>query len=309
MMHFNYTKDNISGDIEQFLRKVTADILAAAEKEVKTVTIPSFTFNSLPKPENAPKVTFSAVAFSKIMYLVEKTQSEIGWYMLTERLSDYEFLIKDIIVFPQTVTGSTVNTDEMEHEKWLVSLPDEVYEQIHGHGHSHVEMGTSPSGVDDDFRARIKPTLPADDYYIFIIVNRKMSININILDRKTGFIYENNDCTWGISFDANAEVGTNEQLDEVCKTMLKQHSYTYPSASKSNVTKLPFAKAAEEKKVGFEAAKKAENADKSIIPSASYRPGWHWSDVLHSWFPTEEAMNEAEDIYMRKYGMYYGRDW
>ena len=72
------------------------------------------------------------------------------------------YLISDILVYPQEVTGSTVTTDQNEYEMWLMKQEDDVFNNIRMQGHSHVNMSTSPSSVDLNLYDGILSQLDSD---------------------------------------------------------------------------------------------------------------------------------------------------
>ena len=140
-----------------------------------------------------PVVAFSEIAKQKIDALVDQCDSEIGWHGIVER-KDNKFFIKDILVYPQTVTGVTVEVDDEDYSiNWLQKLDDETFNALRMQGHSHVNMSTSPSGTDMNTYKKILDTLSDEDYYIFMIVNKRGTLWINIYDNKNNVIFEKND--------------------------------------------------------------------------------------------------------------------
>lgn len=156
-----------------------------------------FTFKKAFKWEGGGEratVSFSPVAFMKMLTLVNGFTSEVGWHGVTYREGDGpNFLIKDIVVYPQTVTGANVDTDQEKYTKWLYEQPDEVFDHLRMQGHSHVNFSVTPSGTDLDDQKDTMRQIKADDFYIFIIWNKKMEYTIKIFDMKENTLYENAD--------------------------------------------------------------------------------------------------------------------
>jgi hypothetical protein len=140
-------------------------------------------------------VLITPEAYRKIVALVTEFSDEVAWHgTVTRSLSLInEFTIEDIFVYPQEVTGGTVTTDQDEYSKWLYELDDEVFPKIRMQGHSHVNMGVSPSGVDDNHRKQILEQLDSEMFYIFMIWNKSLSIHTLIYDMANNVLYENND--------------------------------------------------------------------------------------------------------------------
>jgi len=132
-------------------------------------------------------------AYRKIVALVMEFKEEVGWHGVVSRLDENEFLIEDIVIYPQEVTGSTVNTDQFIYSEWLYSLDDEIFNKIRMQGHSHVNMSVTPSSVDSEHRSQILEQLESDMFYIFMIWNKSLSIHTLIYDMNRNILYENKD--------------------------------------------------------------------------------------------------------------------
>lgn len=135
------------------------------------------------------EVNFINDAYSKMMALVDHFDTEVGWCGTVERVSSNKFRITDIVVYPQEVTGGTVNTDQGEYAMWYCSLSDEVFENLHFQGHSHVNMPPTPSGTDEaDQRSTIESAGTAP-FKIFMIVNKRRNYNIRLYDLENDVMY------------------------------------------------------------------------------------------------------------------------
>ena len=164
----------------------------------------SFTFDLKQDVKDEDKVTIiiEANAWIKMWGLVSSESGEIGWHMICERVNDKTFLIKDVLLYPQYVTGVTVTTDDVGYGNWLhKELDMDQINNLRGHGHSHVNMGTSPSGVDRNWYNEILQGLAENDYYIFMILNKKDDIFIELYDLKTNTIYDKKDLNLHILTD------------------------------------------------------------------------------------------------------------
>jgi len=145
-------------------------------------------------------VYFTETAWVKIKALVDSFKTEVQWHGLTRRVSENEFEVYDIIVPPHEVSSATVTSDYAEYTDWLNALPDEVFNDLHFHGHSHVDMAVSPSGVDNKYRTDLVTQIPIpkddeDAYYIFMIFNKKNEWSGEIFDIKNNTIYDTADIT------------------------------------------------------------------------------------------------------------------
>lgn len=161
---------------------------------------------------NAAVLWLTPMAYSKTVALVTAFSDEVAWHGMAVRNAEKEFIIEDIFVYPQEVTGATVNTDQERYTEWLYEFDDEAFNKIRMQGHSHVNMGVSPSAVDSGHREKLVDQLDADMFYIFMIWNKSLKTHTLIYDMENNILYENGDITVKIigddsldSFLADAE--------------------------------------------------------------------------------------------------------
>lgn len=162
-----------------------------------------FSFDLKNKTENAKVVVnFTPLAWLKMWSLVHTETGEIGWHGIVEKVNKGMYIIKDILMYPQYVTGATVQTDDVGYGNWLhKELSDDQINNLRFHGHSHVNMGTSPSGVDTTWYNEILQGLAPDDFYIFGILNKREDFFIEIYDLAENTIYEKADITINVLLD------------------------------------------------------------------------------------------------------------
>lgn len=137
-----------------------------------------------PKP---PKVIFTQLAWIKMTALISTQKGEIGWYGTVERTSSEDgdvYRINDILVHPQVVTGVTCSSKDCpeEYGRWQESLSDEVFNALRFDGHSHVNMGTTPSSIDNQNKEETIKRLTKDMFYIFMIWNKSYDYSLEIYD-------------------------------------------------------------------------------------------------------------------------------
>lgn len=145
--------------------------------------------------ENSKKaeVHFSAQAYYKMYALVDQCEKEIAWDGTAYRDEEDPsvFYVTDVFVYPQQVSGATVETDDEEYINWMNSLDDETFNHRRFNGHSHVRMGVTPSGVDMTYREQ--SVLNVKDFFIFGIFNKNKAFDFQIYDIENNVIYENKD--------------------------------------------------------------------------------------------------------------------
>jgi hypothetical protein len=168
-----------------------------------------------------PKIVFTTSAWLKMRELINQASTEIGWHGVVERnAAKGIYLIKDILVYPQTVTGATVTTDEVTYGNWLMKQPDEIFNNIRFQGHSHVNFGVFASGVDENFYNNILQTLQEGDYYIFMIMNKRDDFMIMLYDYAQNIIFEKADITLKLTDGISI-------IEDWAAKQIKEHVETY----------------------------------------------------------------------------------
>ena len=244
-------------EIAEFLRSAQAQLLAESHNLKKRkfqndqadgVTL-NFKLKEV-KDDRKATITLSAQAYMKIFALVHTYSTEVEWHGVVERTAADAFHIKDVLIFPHKVTSATVSSDQTEYEKWLDTLDDNTFNALRFHGHSHVNMGVTPSGVDMTYRYNIlnnfgTPSETSDLFYIFLIFNKRGDISGEIYDLQNNALYSKSttadeikivieDCDWLTDF-----------LDEAKKVVTESYGYSsygggsYGGNSHSGTTTTP----------------------------------------------------------------------
>lgn len=213
--------------------KLTDELIAAIQQEfienVKKMKMfdgkLNYTKNFKWDGEDRASVVFSAVAFAKMTMLVQNFTSEVAWHGVAYRdeKEKNKFYITDILVYPQVVTGSTVNTDQDAYQTWLYTHNDEVFNNIRMQGHSHVDFSTTPSGVDATHQEKILSQIDDDMFYIFMIWNKKFERNIKIFDMANNTLYETADVDLYIGDDGCDLNAFIKDAKELVKTKTYQY--------------------------------------------------------------------------------------
>jgi len=220
------------------------------EKALSSVTNGKISFTqTLGSVSETAMVYFSERAWYKMQALVCEFDKEVAWHGIAHRGEDFdknEYYITDIVVYPQEVTGATVEMDTAEYGKWLCdNYEDERFNNIRMQGHSHVNMNTSPSGVDLTHQEEIVKQLTDEMFYIFVIWNKHNSSNIRIFDMKKNILFDDDDISYEVLSDG---YGIEDFIKEA-KGLVKNKTYK-PQAAKD--------KPEEKEKSGTQAAAKTK---------------------------------------------------
>lgn len=171
--------------------------------------------------DNKVKVVFTPLAWAKMWALVDAFNSEVAWAGLCTRIASKQFLVEDILVHKQTVTGGTVRTNPAEYDEWLDYYrenDEETFFKIALHGHSHYNFGAFPSGKDAEVQKDFAAQLAGDMFYIFVIANRRRDLWIKVYDMETKMMYWENAVEVGVAqdgFDSREFIKEARQLVEL----------------------------------------------------------------------------------------------
>lgn len=166
---------------------------------------------SLPKA----RILFKDNAYLKTMLYVRDTGTEIAWHGTVTRAENDTYIVHDVFLYPQILSSATVNTDQEAYNNWITELPDDVFNKMRLQGHSHVNFGASPSGVDRTYYNDILKVLNKQDFYIFMIINKSGSMYFEIYDLAKNIIYENKDIIVELTDnDCSTDLFKEIQLDK-----------------------------------------------------------------------------------------------
>ena len=211
---------------------VSNDDVEAILKEVREKILGMKSFGSIDIKRNfandkrSAAIFFTPGAWNKLTALVREFSTEVEWHGCVNRLSESEFEIYDIIVPPHVVTGATVTADYTKYGEWLNGLEDDVFNYLHFHGHSHVNMACNPSETDMKYRQDVVTQLPVpqkdneDSFYIFLIFNKRGEWTGEIYDLKYNALYETGDIDIDVYTEDNGYL--SEFIAEAKKMAVKE---------------------------------------------------------------------------------------
>lgn len=144
-----------------------------------------------------PRVTINNEDWLMIQTIVEKSKEEVGWLSCVDKSIEdgiITYNINKVYVPKQDVHAVTCEiTDEglqELYEGFILSGQDEIVNKLRCWGHSHVNMGVSPSSQDETQFLEFSQNC---DFFIRLIVNKQDDINISILDKENNLIIDNLD--------------------------------------------------------------------------------------------------------------------
>lgn len=181
-------------------------------------------------PNRKAKLYFTETAWVKMKLLVYKWDKEIAWHGIAKRNGKDKYTISDILIYPQEVTGATVTTNQREYETWLMNFDDDIFNNIRMQGHSHVNMGVTPSGVDRTLYDRILDQLGDDMFYIFLIWNKSDERTVEIYDFAENIVFETQDVEIEV---VDEKIGTQAFLSEANEKVSSKRYSVFADRAKS----------------------------------------------------------------------------
>ncbi|QIB67130.1 MPN domain-containing protein [Kineobactrum salinum] len=202
-----------------FKYKVSTAAMTATRTEIQGAP------KSGPQP---PRVSYTPEVELQMRYIIAACDDEVGWMCYAEMLepdsdgADH-FLITEIFVPKQEVHATTTEIDPQGLNELAFKLMDEGKDpgKLIGWYHSHVDMGVSPSGQDEEM---IQKHLESNPVMIRGIMNKKGASKVDVYYREHGVAFT---CvTTGVYYPFT----TNplEGLDEIlAKNVVEQDIYPY----------------------------------------------------------------------------------
>jgi|GEM_PF-1709197 len=142
--------------------------------------------------ERVPRVRVSQKAYTQMYHLVDLSDQEVAWLGVVSQPKPGQYFIEEIFIFDQVVSGASAALDPAGvasvAEKLLMSTDPDNLRKVNSlflWGHSHVHMGTSPSGQDDRQLEEFGQNQGVD-YMIRLIANKNGRLEFTFRDYKRG---------------------------------------------------------------------------------------------------------------------------
>ena len=176
---------------------------------------------------HAPSVLYTPDAYQTIDYIIQASNLEIGWLGLVEKTKTNNYLIYDIIVPEQEVSGAETDITPETLAFVIAQLISEDKNPNHLRywGHSHVNMAPYPSNQDEEeFQEFLDPS-QISDFFIRGIYNKQGHRKVDIADIADNRLYQ---CVQNSIQVQPIAIERTKELDSVIKTNV--------TASKMKVT-------------------------------------------------------------------------
>lgn len=141
-----------------------------------------------------PKLIYTTKAYRTLLAMMSTTHAKTKEFMFLGFVeqSGKDYIVEDFFLVPQHMCSGAYCETNDRYETWInEAVPLDKRRLIRLHGHSHVNMPTSPSGTDDN---QIKELcVNVSNYFIQLIINHNMANTVNIWDKTNNLIYSNID--------------------------------------------------------------------------------------------------------------------
>lgn len=219
-------------------------------------------------------------------HIVKVHDKEIAWHGVVERKPKNQYLVQDILIYPQTVTGVTVDADTDEYPQWLIENRD-LINKMRLQGHSHVNMGVTPSSTDEQYYAELSAQV--NDFYIFIILNKSGTSYTRLYDFENGVEYE----SVPVKILSKLRIETEKEIEKYVKT--KTYASTYANTCFKNPNKVE----TEEYKNVTKVSKKKPPVINDSQQQAAYEHARAWYNLADD--ETDELIQEYAESNMAEY--------
>jgi hypothetical protein len=216
-------------------------------------------------PKLFDHVAVTPEALEKMILYVRMCSEEIGW-LGTVQEEGSTLIIDNVYLFEQEVSAAQTDLDENAMAGFANQLleqdPDNAFDilnRMRMWGHSHVNMGVTPSGTDDTTMKSFAKDIAGTDkpYMVRLIANKKGAMKIDI------YYYDKSLVTLDVPWFLMTEV--EDIADEVFQEMqskVKRRTYT---ANKSSTNTAPTHGAKTQSQVSSTGSKPSTN----VVPHKS----------------------------------------
>ena len=183
------------------------------------------------EPDNLymPTVYYTEEVWATIRYLVDKCPDEIGWLGLVD-YDGADYLVTEIFVPKQKVSGAEtdITAETMSNLALEIDELGKDISKLYYWGHSHVNMGVSPSGQDE---SQVESYLfdkdfnPIVDTFIRGIYNKQGRSKVDVYDTVNNVVHQ---CVNNHIHMPSLSKDHEKKLDQLMKKNVSKAIYNVP---------------------------------------------------------------------------------
>lgn len=171
-----------------------------------------------------PVVFIEPLAYAKMANIVSICEKEVGWLgTATRDVENNSIFVHDVFLFEQEVSSVTCDITE----EGLNEFANHVLQQENGMdilnniklwGHSHVNMGVTPSQTDNE---QMEIFADNNDWFLRLIANKSGELSIDMYNYEHNIVIH--DISWNLYIAEFEE--TYEFIEEEIKNKVKEQNY------------------------------------------------------------------------------------
>lgn len=134
-----------------------------------------------------PKIYCTYEAYRKMRQYVLLMEDEVGWFATVNKLEDNIYVIDDVFLPKQEVSATYTEVNQNTLVEIAMKLTSDQRSKVRCYGHSHVNMGVSPSATD---HGQVDEFADGCDWFITVINNKKDDWYVSFNDYRLSQAYE-----------------------------------------------------------------------------------------------------------------------
>lgn len=173
----------------------------------------------------SPRLYYTDKVADQINYLVDACKGEVGWLGLMEAVEGHNaYLVTEIFVPEQKVHGTETEILPAAMLELHENLEEEGKDPnlLRYWGHSHVNMGTGPSG--QDVKQVMDYRCDGVDHFVMAIYNKKGESNVEFFDFAGGLRHQG---IWNGRLRIGLDEEEKKELDDLIQKNVKSFYTTY----------------------------------------------------------------------------------
>lgn len=170
------------------------------------------------------QVWITPLAMHKMTVYTALSSDEVGWLGIVEELDNGDFRITDTYLTKQQVHGCTCELLPEGISELAIGFlrepeGDKLFNSLRLWGHSHVNMGVSPSSQDDK---QLETLSEHSDWFIRLIMNKRGDVSVTLYDKIRGLIIE--ELPWSVDYGLNMVDEIRKELEEKVSKIVPQYT-------------------------------------------------------------------------------------
>lgn len=171
-----------------------------------------------------PTLYFTPEAVRTMQAYIEECNEEVGWLGMVEKYDDEVYLCTEVHLLHQEVGPATTEITPEGLVKYAEEVGLERMDSIRLWGHSHVNMGVSPSGQDENQMELFENN--GCEWFFRIIANKKGAMSVSFFNYVGNYIVD--DIPWDVYYPVSVDL---DVIKAEIADKVKKKTYTQPAVT------------------------------------------------------------------------------